>query len=250
MTERFDKIKKIPAYRLLANAITERILDGRLAEGEQLPTEALLCEMFGVNRSTVREGIRVLEEARLLRREGARKVFISHPTDRDVGEQVERSLRLYEVSFAEVWEAMMTFEPTMAALAAEHGDPVGLARLDANVRATAELLHDTVRLIELATEFQGLVAAMSLNRALILAREPVSHLFSPLFHAVIARVPVARQRLLAAHQSILECIRNRDAVQAEHWMRKHVRDFRRGATLAGIDIDSPISFPIAARFDA
>ena len=68
MTTTFTKITRVPAYRKLANAITEQILDGRMKEGDSLPTETVLSEMFGVNRHTVREGIRVLEEANLIRR--------------------------------------------------------------------------------------------------------------------------------------------------------------------------------------
>jgi GntR family transcriptional regulator, transcriptional repressor for pyruvate dehydrogenase complex len=240
MDARFDKIRKVPAYRVLADAIIEQILDGRLSEGDQLPTEAKLCEMFGVNRSTVREGIRALEEANLLRREHAKKMVISRPSDREVGKQFERALILKEISFGELWEAMSTFEPTMAALAAERANAEGLARLDANLRATEQALQDGRSIVELDIEFHGIVASMSLNRALILSREPVSRLFYPFFQAVLSGVPASGKRLLDAHRQIVESIRKGDATGAQDWMRKHVRDFKRGAWLAELDIASPV----------
>ncbi len=43
MNAQFEKIRKIPSYQVLAEAIATQILDGRLAEGSQLPTEAKLC---------------------------------------------------------------------------------------------------------------------------------------------------------------------------------------------------------------
>jgi DNA-binding FadR family transcriptional regulator len=240
MDTHFEKIRKVPAYRVLAEAITERILDGTLRAGDPLPTEARLCEMFGVNRSTVREGIRALEEANLLRREHPRKLVISHPTDREAVRYFERALILQEVSFMELWEAMVTFEPTMAALAAERRNAGALARLEENVRATRMAVLEERGVVEMAIEFQRLVAEMSGNRVLVLARAPASHLFFPFFHAVITRVPTAKTRLVKAHQEILACIVRRDATGAQTWMRRHVDDFRRGAERAGIDVHATV----------
>ena len=119
MTIAFNKIKRVPAYRKLADAILEQILDGRLKAGAPLPTEAMLCEMFGVNRSTVREGIRVLEEAKMIRRESnSKKMYISRPSEEETGAHLERALIMHDITFAELWEAMLAIEPTIARLAA------------------------------------------------------------------------------------------------------------------------------------
>jgi GntR family transcriptional regulator, transcriptional repressor for pyruvate dehydrogenase complex len=241
MDAHFEKIKKVPAYRVLAEAIIEQILDGRLREGDQLPTEAKLCEMFGVNRSTVREGIRALEEANLLRREHAKKMVISRPSDQDVGKQFERALILQEVGFPEIWEAMTIFEPPMAGLAAERAAASGIERLEANLRETEKALQEGRSIVELDMEFHALVATMSANRALILAREPISRLFYPYFQTIMTRVPTAGERLLKAHRAIVESIRKGNALEAQEWMRKHVRDFKRGARLAELDVGSPPS---------
>jgi DNA-binding FadR family transcriptional regulator len=221
MEAQFDKIRKIPAYRVLADAIMEQILDGRLREGDSLPTEAKLCEMFGVNRSTVREGIRVLEEAQLLRRESAKRMLISRPSDRDIGQQVERALILQEISFNELWEAVSVFEPQMAALAAERADAAALGRLEVNLRETERALQEGRSFVDLNIEFHALIAAMSENRALILAREPVSRLFFPFFQTVLVRVPGAGRRLVDAHRQIVDAIRKGDSAGAQEWMRKH-----------------------------
>ncbi len=47
--------------------LRERILGGDLAPGDSLPSERLLCEMLGVNRGAVREGIKRLQESGLVR---------------------------------------------------------------------------------------------------------------------------------------------------------------------------------------
>ena len=244
MQSRFEKIKKVPAYRILAEAITEQILDGRLREGDQLPTELQLCEMFGVNRSTVREGIRVLEEANLLRRESAKRLLVSRPSHEEIGNQLERALVLHEISFDEFWEAMYTLEPTMARLAASKVDGGLLQRLEDNVRNTQLAMDRGDSLVAFDIEFHNIVATVSGNRALMLAREPLSRLFYPSFQAVMS-LPVAGKRLVDAHKSVLEAIRKRDATGAEEWMRKHIRDFKRGYQMAKLDIRAPVAAPRA-----
>ena len=73
--ERFDRIKVPSAYEMVAEAIEAEIVSGRLRPGDEIGTEAALVRQFGVNRSTVREGIRVLEQGGLVRREASRKLF-------------------------------------------------------------------------------------------------------------------------------------------------------------------------------
>lgn len=241
MRAAFSRIDRVPAYRKLADAIMEQILDGRLREGDPLPTEARLCEMFGVNRSTVREGIRVLEEANMLRRENnAKRMYISHPSREETGAQVERALMLNEISFGELLEAMLIIEPTMARLAAEKLDQSILARIDKNLEMTELAVKNGDPLVFLDIEFHGLVATMSANRALNLARDPISRLFYLSFRAVMAGVSVAKKRLLEAHLAIADAIRGENAEEAEIWMRKHIRDFKYGLDLAGVNVDMPI----------
>ncbi|WP_174364624.1 FCD domain-containing protein [uncultured Caballeronia sp.] len=239
----FDRINKVPAYRVLAELMTERILDGRLKEGDQLPTEAQLCEAFGVNRSTVREGIRVLEEANLLRRESAKKMIVTRPSHDEISGQVERMLVLHQISFSELCDAMLVLEPAVAKLAAGLYDGELLSKLEQNVVLTAAAVKAGDSVVSLDIEFHRIVAAMSTNRALILAREPMSRLFYPAFSAVMTNVPVAGKRLLDAHRAVLGAIKAKDAAGAEEWMRKHIKDFHRGYHATRLDNEAASTAP-------
>ena len=243
MTLQFSKIKKVPAYRMLAEAITEQILDGRMRAGAQLPTEAQLCAQFGVNRSTVREGTRVLEEANLLRRESAKRLLVSRPSREEIGTLLERALLLHEISVNELMEAMYTLEPLMARLAAGRSRSGALEELEANVDATEAAVAAGESVVALDIEFHGIVATLSGNRALMLAREPMSRLFYHSFEVVMSSVAEAGTRLVTAHRSILQAIRKRNAGDAEAWMQKHVRDFKRGYAMTGLDPARPVERP-------
>jgi DNA-binding GntR family transcriptional regulator len=62
---------------------------------------------------------------------------------------------------------------------------------------------------------------------------------------MIDRVPQARSRIHSAQRRLLASIEARDADAASTWMTKHVRDFRRGFEVAGIDLDTPVPPPAA-----
>lgn len=240
MPPRFEKIRKIPAYRALAEAVAQQILGGQLREGDPVPTEAQLCELFGVNRSTVREGIRALEEASLIRRESPRRLVVSRPSSHDVAQQLGRAMVLHEITFDELWESMLVLEPVMARLAAGRATPELLARLEDNLRRTEEAVARSAPIVELDIEFHGLVAEMSGNRALGLARDPISRLIYPAAQRVNPKVPVAASRVVGAHRAIVQAIAAGDAATAESWMTKHIADFRQGLERAGVDLKSPV----------
>lgn len=46
-----------PIYRTIADDLRSRIVSGDLAVGEQIPTEADLCAIYGVSRMTVRQAL-------------------------------------------------------------------------------------------------------------------------------------------------------------------------------------------------
>lgn len=227
------KLRRVPGYRALAEAITERVLAGEMRAGESLPTEMELCEAFGVNRSTVREAIRVLEEARLLRRESAKRLVVSHPSPADIGQQFERMLRLQEISFGELFEAVSVVEPPMIRLAATRRSAPLLDELEGLLRRIEAGVAAAEPPTELNAEFSNVVARMSGNRALILAHGQLNGRSYRRFQTfVFENVAVAGQRLLVARRAILAALRAGDADEAERWMLRQIRDFRRGYELA------------------
>jgi DNA-binding FadR family transcriptional regulator len=233
----------VPTYRLLAQGITDMILAGELKPGDALPTEQTLCEQFDVNRSSVREGVRLLEEAGLLRRVNPKRLVISRPSAAELGQQLGRGLLLHEVTFRELWQTAMVIEPAAASLAARRASRAHLASLAENLRATEASLSDNARLVELDLAFHELIAQAAHNRVLQLTREPMGRLFFPAFEAVLTRVPTAGGRLLKAHRAVLSALAAGDAGEAADWMSRHIRDFKRGFEVASLDIDSPALQP-------
>src|SRR5947209_11679390 len=94
---KFSRISSTPAYRMVAQALARDILAGRLRDGQPLGTETDLAAQFGVNRSTVREGIRLLEHGGLVRRDSSRRLWIGMPHTNGLATRMSRALVLHEI---------------------------------------------------------------------------------------------------------------------------------------------------------
>src|SRR6187431_2326184 len=114
----FNRLQLVPAYRVVFETIEKLIMEGRLKPGDMLPTEIQLAEQFKINRSTLREGIRLLEQNGLVERGSAKRLTVSVPQMVDLAARVSRALVLYDVTYIELWETYMAIEPVIAGLAA------------------------------------------------------------------------------------------------------------------------------------
>jgi len=237
---RFGPLTPQPAYRQICAAIEAEIMGGRLKPGDMLPTETELAQAFAINRSTVREGIRLLEESGLVERSGGRRLTVAKPSAETLGVRMSQALILHRVTMQDLWQVMLALEPTAAALAATARTEADLAALEANLAASEAAKADARRLTELDLDFHALVAEAAHNRALTLAREAIGRLFFPAFASVVMEVDTAAERLLTAHREIAKAIVAQDQAEAMRWMERHVIDFRRGYLLAGLDPDAPV----------
>lgn len=235
---RLRKAPAAPTYKVLSQSIIDQILKGLLRPGDALPTEAALCEQFGVNRSTVREGIRLLEETGMLRRVNAKRLVVSRPSTNEMAQQLERAMRLHEVTFFELWETAMVLEPKTAALAAQQLNAQDIDALEQNLERTRTSLDDPATLAALDVDFHALVARGVHNRVLLMTREPMARMFYPAFEAVLSRVEEAGARLYKAHHAIYVALRAGRSDEAALWMEKHIKDFRVGFDLASLDFQS------------
>lgn len=238
----FEPLQQNPAYRRVAAVIEEKIMTRALKDGDSLPGEVHLAKQFGVNRSTVREALRELQSKGLIaRREGGKRLFITHPRTADVASGVTRALALRGVTFFEVWEAMMLVEPQAAALAADQRTPEQIDELiQLNVRFEAAGT-DSVQAVATVVEFFRSLARCTQNRVLALAQAPLTRMLSPSLGRMIDQVPQARARIATAQKHLIEAIRDRNAQEARNWMEKHIRDFKRGYELAGIAPDDRVA---------
>jgi len=240
LVEKFRRIHSTPAYQLVAEAIERRILSGGIRPGDPIGTEAELVKQFGVNRSTVREGIRLLEHDGIIQRQPNRRLTVSLPRYERLATRTTRALVLHEVTFRELYEAAMALQLATIEAATRRATPEQIDAMQENIDRTARVLEDPAAVAKLDAEFHRLIGRASANRVLQLAREPTDLLVRPTTELVLRASAVGAARLLEAHRRLLEAIRAHDADLGRLWARRHIADWRKGFERAGNDLDQPI----------
>jgi len=243
---KFGRLKRVPAYRLVAEAIESSILSGAIRPGEPIGTEAELVRQFGVNRSTVREGLRLLEHEGLVGRRAQRRLCAALPHYERLATRWSQALILHQVTFRELYEASMVLHTGTVEAAVDRATPALLDRLDENLRRTEHCAGDPGAVAALDAEFHALIGEASGNRVLQLAREPTHMLIHPTTEAILRHVPEGTARLIAAHRRIVRALRARDREAARTWVRRHLDDWRKGFERTGRSLDEPIDRLLAA----
>jgi GntR family transcriptional repressor for pyruvate dehydrogenase complex len=232
---------RIPrAYEQVARSLRERISSGALREGDRLPSEAVLAAQAGVSRSTVREALRTLQEARLLERQSPKVMVVRRQNDDEAFEALGHALRRRRVTFNHLLTALLTIEPELARLAAEHADGAGIRALRETLDAQQRALEDYAEWSRLDEEFHLTIAELGANPALIIARTPMTQLLVPTVRMFMAS-PTHTHAATRYHERILTEIEAHDPGVAAAVMVRHVEDFRLAWVKAGLDVELHIA---------
>jgi len=131
----FRRIRSSRAFDEIAAQIRTELAEGRLLVGSRLPSERALSEQFGVSRNTLREALRSLEHAGLIRlQKGASGgAFISQ----DSGEAIATGLMdLYHVGTilpAQLTEARIWLESIVVREACHRATQADIDALNRNI---------------------------------------------------------------------------------------------------------------------
>lgn len=225
------------AYLEVASRLREQILAGELNAGDRLPTEAELCESFGVSRSTIREALRILSSQRLLTttrgvRGGSSVTQIGHA---DVTEMLLDSIVLLTNSegatVAELIEARELLEVPAARLAAGRRSEEQLDRLRRTIPSTLVGV-DPGQIFEVNRSFHDVLLEAAGNRLLRVVTQPLFTVMQTRFLRDRAGQPFWT-RVMREHAAILDAVEAGDAERAGAQMADHLVHLR--STYEAID---------------
>lgn len=127
MNTYFKQLKKRSLYEDIASQMLGLISEGKYVRGDRLPGEREMADLLGVNRSTLREALRVLEFMRVIEKRVGEGIFvIADDTSFGLETVIFRFMSedgLDVDSLTDAYNAITVIEGVMAELAARRASP-------------------------------------------------------------------------------------------------------------------------------
>ena len=224
----FEPIRKSSAPQKVAEQIVQKIVDGDLPPGAQLPSQRDLARMLGVGRSSVREAINALVVMGYLNPMQGKGTFVNAvlPTA-DAGLD-HLTAALSAGSIFDLMEARHLLECRSAALAADRADAEQIAKLQAVMRGVARTETDYTIFLDADIQFHAAVAQASGNVVLceltkLVLDKVVAH-HRRLKTALLP--PAYRERSIQTAAHVVAAIQAGDGDGAAAWMAEHLDAIR------------------------
>lgn len=211
----------VRVFQTVSDELVQRIRTGDWLPGERLPSIAQLARDFGASTGSVREALRSMESAGMVRIEHGRGVFVS-------GERVSPKLAAHFQDdtrglFVALAEARRLLEPELAALAAERGTDGELEEIGRLARATEDEAREGSAFVEADILFHRQIAQAAHNPVLQHMIDSFGDLLRQSRRRVAMEPPITR-RTVRYHLLIAEAIGDRNAGQARLLMLAHMND--------------------------
>jgi len=203
----------------VAEQLQSEILDGTLKPGDRLAPERELAERLGVNRSSIREGLKKLEQLRLVRIQQGSGIHVRDPRKASfelvwglLSREDQPDLGLVK-DLLELREALV---PGFLRLALSKATNEELESLGRALEVASDPKLDDEQYLQRLSDFgQGLAAATH-NQVLVLLGNSVERFFGhPLARVIPNQVMLDRKGLVPHYRRLAIALAARDVETAE-----------------------------------
>jgi GntR family transcriptional repressor for pyruvate dehydrogenase complex len=215
----------------IALEIRRHLARADLRPGDRLGTEQELAAEFGVSRPTLREALRLLSSAHLIRASRGPKggIFVANTPNegmgRNLSESISTMLETQSVSLGELVEARIQLEVPLAGLAARNATTQTILKLDAAIaeQEGRNPASDEFRLADAC--FHRTIAATAGNELL---RAFASWTLDVLQPSMIEKIgdAIDGDAIVGQHREILRAIRRGQPAGASRAMERHLEYLR------------------------
>lgn len=228
---RFEQVQPVRLYERIVEQIEAAVARGELRPGERLPSERELVVQFGTSRATVREALRVLESAGLVR---SRPGDPRGPEVLQIGvdslrRPLERLAGAARLSLAQLVVSRMMLDSTANQLAAGLRTEEQLAWIEQAVEVMRTALEEGQDAFSKADmTFHEVIMSIAGNPLIQLGHTAVRDTVLALISDTISDAADSRavmQRSLTHHEEVLDAIRAGDGVRAARASRRSLYEY-------------------------
>lgn len=227
----FKQAKKNRVFQDVIDQIEEAILHGKLSEGDRLPPERELTELFGASRGTIREALRVLEEKGFItvKTGTAGGAIISIVPPQKVTESLARVVRTQKVSMKDIADFREGVEGIVSFKAAEQADRKDLTHLRRLLEAMERCIEAGIQrwkeFIELDNDFHRYLGTIAGNLLYELVLDSVHENISRYYDRLLEPKKETMEENYRDLQDIYHAVAEKNPERARIKIMDHVRRF-------------------------
>jgi DNA-binding FadR family transcriptional regulator len=185
----FRRIRTPRAFEEIADQIRKELSDRRLRAGDRLPPERALALQFGVSRNTLREALRSLENAGLLRLQkgAAGGAFVRESTGDAIVTGLRDMFSLGAIAPAHLTEARVLIESIAVRVACVRATPDDIDALKANIAAAERAAREKADFYDRAAihlEFHRIIARATKNPVMVIVMEALIDVMQHFIRAI------------------------------------------------------------------
>lgn len=130
-----QKIQRTKLHEVVVKQVVELISIGMYKNGDKLPSEKQLCELYGVSRVTMREALKQLSELGFIEtRQGLGSIVCVDADDLRISAQITSSIHEMKNTFDCTMQARLLLEPMLAYTIASTASDEDLKTLEEKIR--------------------------------------------------------------------------------------------------------------------
>ena len=216
-------VKKRRAYEDIVKQVRNLIEKGKLKQGDQLPAERELSEIFKVSRATLREAIFSLETMKLVERRQGNGTYVIASSEGALVQPLAASLFHEKDDLIDIFFLRKIIEPEVAQLASENATPEEIAELREILEEQKKEVADGMNPVRTDSDFHHCLARMARNRVLERLLLALFDLLTQTRERYL-HPEERKRRSLQGHQKIFSAIRRRNPGATRKAMRQHLEE--------------------------
>ena len=221
MLKAIKAVEKKRAYEDVVAQIRALIDDGRLKQGDQLPTERELSETFRVSRATIREAIRTLESAKLVQSRQGDGTYVLASSEETLVQTLAAVLFNEKDTIYDIFYVRKIIEPHVPELAAENATLGEIKELATLIMEHEESIAEGKSVMKYDSAFHGLLARMSKNPIMERLLSALVDLFEQTRGEYLQNDERTKNSFIGHHE-VFTAIKNRDCTDARRAMSRHL----------------------------
>ena len=217
------------ASEAIYEQIRDLILKGELKPGDRLPSERSMMNMLQRSRHTIREALRMLESAGLLKTiPGSGGAVVLMPSSLSVEQPLEDMIALNQITHAELLEYRELNEVSFAGWAAERRTPEDLEQIADCIAQSLAVTDDYEAFIQLDVQFHQLIAQAGHNHIAFILHKVITNVMTNVLHTAFSIEDSVKRNVmiresLEMHKQLYEAILEQDTFLSKKIMLTHIR---------------------------